>query len=80
MAKYEARVRTRFGEIVVNFDNLEELKSNLDALDASTALEIVRKKFEPFVVTETRKPKPGFEKSTASRQAILLNPLTFLMT
>jgi hypothetical protein len=62
MAKYEARVRTGFGEIVLNFETLEELKANIDALDISTALEIVRKKFEPFIAMETRKQKPGFEK------------------
>ena len=62
MAKYEARVRTGFGEFVLNFETLEELKANIGALDISTALEIVRKKFEPFIAMETRKQKPGFEK------------------
>jgi len=62
MAKYEARLRTKFGEIVFNFDTLEELKSNIEALDVNTVSEILWKKFESLVPTETRKPKPGFEK------------------
>jgi hypothetical protein len=62
MAKYEARVKTAFGEIVVNFDTLEELKSNLAALDVNTASEIIRKKFETVIAIETRKQKPGLEK------------------
>lgn len=62
MAKYEARVKTAFGEIGVNFDTLEELKSNLEALDVNTASEIMRKKFETVIVIETRKQKPGLEK------------------
>jgi hypothetical protein len=62
MAKYEARLRTKFGEIVVNFDTLEELKSNIEALDVNRVSEILWKKFESLVPTETRKPKPSFEK------------------
>ena len=59
---YEVRLRTKFGEIVFNFDTLEELKSNIEELDVKTASEILWAKFESLVPTETRKPKPGFEK------------------
>lgn len=62
MAKYETKIRTKFGEIVLNFDSIEELKSNIEALDVSTVSEIVWKKFESLVPTETRKPKPDLEK------------------
>jgi hypothetical protein len=62
MAKYEARVKTTFGEIVVNFDTLEELKSNLEGLDVNTASEIIQKKFETVTVIEKRKQKLGLEK------------------
>ena len=53
---------TAFGEIVVNFDTLEELKSNIEALDLNTASEIIRKKFETVIAVETRKQKAGLEK------------------
>ena len=62
MAKYEARVKTVFGEIVVNFETLEELKSNLDALDVNTASETIREKFETVLAIEPRKQKHGLEK------------------
>jgi hypothetical protein len=62
MAKYEARLRTKFGEIVFNFDTLEELKSNIEALDVNMVSQILWKKFESFIPAELRKPKPGFEK------------------
>jgi hypothetical protein len=62
MAKYEARVKTKLGEIVFNFNTIEDLKSNIEALDVSTVSEILWKKFESLVTTEPRKPKPGFEK------------------
>jgi len=61
MAKYEARIKTKFGEIVVNFDSIDELKSSVDGLDVSSISELLSKKFESVIVREIRQPKPGFE-------------------
>jgi hypothetical protein len=61
MTKYEARVKTRFGEIVVNFDSIEDLKTSIDNLDADAVSDAVTKKFEAIIQKEVRQPKPGFE-------------------
>jgi hypothetical protein len=61
MAKYQARVKMEFGEIVVNFDTVAELKSNLEALDITSASEALREKFKGAISVE-RKPKTGCEK------------------
>jgi len=61
MAKYEARIKTKFGEIVLNFDSLDELKSNIETLDVSAVSDILWKKFESVIVKEIRQPKAGFE-------------------
>jgi len=60
LPKYEVRVKTKIGEIVINFDTLEELKSNVDALDINVVTNYLSK-FESLIPTEPRKPKPGFE-------------------
>jgi len=61
MAKYEARIKTKFGKIVVNFDSIDELKSSIEALDVNAVSDIVSKKFESVIVKEPRQPKPGLE-------------------
>ena len=62
MSRYEAIVKTSFGEMVVNFDGLEDLKASLEELDINTASEIVRKKFESVIEIEARKQKNGLER------------------
>jgi hypothetical protein len=61
MTKYEARVKTNFGEIVINFDSIEDLKANIENLDANVVSDVVTKKFEAVIRKEVRQPKPGFE-------------------
>jgi hypothetical protein len=61
MMKYEARVKTKFGEIVFNFDSLDELKSAVETIDIDAVSDILSKKIEPVVVREARQPKRGFE-------------------
>ena len=61
MAKYEARVKTQFGEIVVNFDSTDDLAKNIESLNLDTVSNIVLKKFGSIIVKEPRKPKPGLE-------------------
>jgi hypothetical protein len=61
MAKFEARIKTRFGEIVFNFDSINELKSNIEALDVNSVSDILWKKFESVIAKEIRQPKPSFE-------------------
>ncbi len=62
MTKFEARLKTKFGEIVFNFDTLEELRSNIEVLDVNAVSGILWNTFESIVLTEARKSKPGFEK------------------
>jgi hypothetical protein len=61
VAKYEASVNTKFGEIVVNFDSVEDLKASIENLDTSAVSDVVMKKFESIMKREVREPKPGFE-------------------
>jgi len=61
MGKYEARVKTNFGEIVVNFDSTDDLAKNIESLNLDTVSIIVLKKFGSIIVKEPRKPKPGLE-------------------
>jgi len=47
--------------MVVNFDSVDELKSNIESLDTEIASDILSKKFESILAKEVRLPKPGFE-------------------
>jgi hypothetical protein len=62
MAKYEARIRTKFGEIVVSFDSTNELKSALQALDVEEVQKEVVERFKGLLSREPRPSKPGFER------------------
>jgi len=75
MAKYETRVKTKFGEIVFNFDTVDELKSNIEELDVSEVSDILWKKFGSVAPTETRKPKPGFEELYSFTPSGLVEPI-----
>jgi hypothetical protein len=61
MTKYEARVKTRFGEIVVSSDSTDDLKKNIESLDVTAVSDAVSKKFESIIVKEPRQAKPGLE-------------------
>jgi hypothetical protein len=61
MAKYEARVETKFGEVVVNFDSVEELKKSIESLDVKNLSAILSEKFEPITRKEPRQAKTGLE-------------------
>jgi hypothetical protein len=61
MVKFEARVKTKFGEILLQFENMDELKSALDALDVGNVENVVINKFGGFLSREPRQPKPGLE-------------------
>lgn len=61
MSKYEARIRTKFGEIVVKFDSVDELKSNTESLESEAVSDILSKRFESLIAKQVRQPKPGFE-------------------
>lgn len=54
-------IKTKFGKIIINFDSLDELKSNIESLDINTVSDILLKKFEALIIKETRQPKPGCE-------------------
>jgi len=55
----EARIKTNFGEIVIPYANLDELKKALDELP--NAVTLVQSKTVGLVAAELRKPRPGLE-------------------
>ena len=55
----EARIKTSFGEIVIPYSNLDELKKALDEMPGSISL--IQSKTVGLVATAERKPKPGLE-------------------
>jgi hypothetical protein len=61
MAKYEAKIKTKFGEIVFNFETLDELRTNLESLDVNAIAAEVSTKFGGLILKEPRLPKPGME-------------------
>lgn len=55
----EARIKTSFGEIVIPYSDLDELKKGLEKLPE--AISLVQAKTTGLVASEGRKPKPGYE-------------------
>jgi hypothetical protein len=60
MSNYETRIRTKFGEILVNFDSVEDLNKNLDALDLNAVSKTVEEKLKSVIVREPRQAKPNW--------------------
>jgi len=63
MAKYETRIKTNVGEIVIAFDSIDELKKNIEEFDINVASDVVAKKFESILTREPREAKPGWEQA-----------------
>jgi len=61
MAKYKTRVKTKFGEIVVDFDSTDDLKKSIESLDLDVVSDILSAKFQSVIAREPRKTKPGLE-------------------
>jgi len=61
VAKYEARVKTEFGELTIHFDSIEELDDNLKSIDVYAVANSITAKLGKILVPEQRQPKPGFE-------------------
>ncbi len=61
LAKYETRIKTTFGELVVHFDNIEQFRENINSLDTDAVTSIVNDKLGNLIVLEPRKAKPGAE-------------------
>ena len=61
MTKFEARVRTTFGDIAFQFETLDELKIALQSLDVTSTEKEVQTKFAGVLKKEPRPAKPGLE-------------------
>jgi hypothetical protein len=61
MAKYEAHVKTKFADIVINFESTDDLSKNIELLDLDAVSDIISKKFGSILMKEPRQPKPGLE-------------------
>jgi hypothetical protein len=61
LAKYETRIKTIFGELVVHFDKIDEFRESITSLDADALTSIVNDKLGNLIVLEPRKAKPGSE-------------------
>jgi len=59
MANYEARIRTRFGELVIRFENREELAQKLK--EAQDLAKDIEAQLAEFIAVEAAKPIVGFE-------------------
>jgi len=59
MTNYEARIRTKFGELVVHFDNKEELDQRLKEVQDLTRY--AETQLAEFTTVEATKPITGFE-------------------
>ena len=60
-AKYEARIKTVFGELILHFDTIEQFRENLSSLDIEGLRSTVNEKLGNLVILEPRKAKPGAE-------------------
>ena len=63
MAKYETRIKTKVGEIVIAFDSVDELKKNIESFDINAVSETLAKKFGSILTREPREAKPGWEEA-----------------
>ncbi len=63
MAKYEARIKTNVGKIVIAFDSVDELKKSIDSLDIDVVSDLLDKKFGSILAKEPREAKPGWEQA-----------------
>lgn len=61
MTKYAARLRTKFGEIIINFDTTQQLKADLGGIDFKAIVALLEEKFRGVIAEETRQPKPSYE-------------------
>jgi hypothetical protein len=61
MAKYEAHMKTKLGDMVMNFDSVDDLKKSLESLDLDAVSNLVANKFGSILAKEPRQPKPGLE-------------------
>jgi hypothetical protein len=59
MPNYEARIPTRFGELVVHFDTANDFAEGLKALDVEAMTEAVNEHLGSVVIREPRPIKPS---------------------
>ncbi len=59
MADYQARIRTKFGELIVSFENREELGQRLKEIRGLA--NDIEQQLSEFIVKEAPKPIAGFE-------------------
>jgi len=58
MANYEAQIKTRFGQLIIHFDNPTELVGRLKALDVTAINQAVEDHLSEVIIREPRQIKP----------------------
>lgn len=58
MANYEAHIQTRFGQLTIHFDSVDELVQRIKALDVSAISDAVQEHFSGIIVSQPRQIKP----------------------
>jgi hypothetical protein len=61
LTKFEFRINTKVGVLVIHFDTPEEFENNLKSIDIESLVKASKDKLGNFMALETRQPKPGFE-------------------
>src|SRR5215831_15453243 len=61
MPRFELRMKTTSGELIVHFDKLEELLEGLNQIDLASIEKSVKEKIGGALVAEPRQAKPGAE-------------------
>jgi hypothetical protein len=61
MTKFEFRINTKVGDLIIHFDTPKEFEDNLNSLDLEPIINAVKEKLGRILAVEPRQPKPGFE-------------------
>jgi hypothetical protein len=61
LPKYETRIKTTFGELIVHFDTIDQFREGLGSLDTDALSSTVNDRLGNLIVLEPRKAKPGAE-------------------
>lgn len=59
MSNYQAQVHTRFGQLIINFDNAEEFAQRLQDLDIGALTKAIEEHLTGIVVSLPREIKPA---------------------
>ncbi len=61
MSKFEYRIPTKVGELIIYFDTMEEFQARLKDIDMELLIKSTKEELGTSIQLEVRQPKPGFE-------------------